>query len=88
MPVKKRTTLTKYQKLVKAKKRHCEGKIKASDFNKVAKVYVDDAVKKGNKTKKQAEAVVNKLKRKACATAAKKTVTKKKKKTTTRRRRA
>lgn len=89
MPVKKkRKTPTKYQKMIKAKTKHCQGKIKASDFNKIAKAYVDDAVKKGNKTKAQAEAVVKKLKNKACSTAGKKSTPKKKKTTSRRRRRA
>lgn len=86
MATKKRKTPTKYQRLVKAKAQVCKGRKSMTDFNKVASAYVKDAVKKGNKTKSQAEAVVNKLKRKACATKAKAKTASRKRKTTRKKR--
>ncbi len=71
MPKKKRKTLTKYQRLLKAKKSYCSGRITKAAFNKVANAYVKDTVKKGNKTKSQAKAVVSKVSRAACANKAK-----------------
>lgn len=70
---------TKYQKLISAKKKHCEGKSTKSEVNKIAKEYVANAVavakKKapkekqvaaGTKAKADAEKKANKILRGGC----------------------
>ncbi len=85
MPVKKRKTLTKYQRLRKAKKSYCAGRITKAALNKVATAYVKDAVKKGNKTQAEAKKAAAKVVNGKC-TLKKKGTTKRRK--STRRRRA
>lgn len=57
---------TKYQILLKAKSSFCKGKTTKAAFNKKAKAYIDDAVKKGNKTKTEANKTVSDLLKKSC----------------------
>lgn len=76
--MKKRTRRTKYSALLSAKKRVCKGG-KMAAFNKAATAYVKDAVKKGNKTKAQAEAVVRRLKNQSCPVVPKTKTTRRKK---------
>ena len=85
MPVKKRKTLTKYQRLVKAKKSYCAGRITKASLNKIATAYKTDAVKKG-KSKTEATKIANKVVNGKCTLKKKKTTTKRKKSTTRRRR--
>lgn len=84
--------VSKYAKLLKAKSGLCSGKTTKTQFNAVAKEYVKDTVEKGNKTQKQAEAIVAKMEKNPCAIGAvkkRKTVTKARTKTkTTKRKRA
>lgn len=51
---------TKYQKLQKAKSKHCDGKITKADLNKVKKEYIDHAVSKGQ-SKKEATSKANRV---------------------------
>lgn len=58
---------TKWQLLLSAKAKHCKGSITKTALNKAAKAYVTDTVKKGNKTKSEAEKAANKLINGSCA---------------------
>lgn len=67
---------TKYQRLQKAKASHCAGRTTKASLNKAKKAYIDDAVKKGNKTRAEATASANKVVNRGCGlgtTAKKKT---------------
>lgn len=57
---------TKYQRLQKAKASHCAGRTTKASLNKAKKAYIDDAVKKGNKTRSEATASANKVVNRGC----------------------
>ncbi|SER16362.1 hypothetical protein [Neolewinella agarilytica] len=74
---------TKYQRLQKAKASHCAGRTTKASLNKAKKAYIDDAVKKGNKTRTEATASANKVINRGCSAGI--GTTKKKRKLTKRR---
>ena len=69
--------VTKYQRLLKAKKSHCAGRTDKSSLNRAATAYINDAVAKG-KTKTEARKIANKVINGSC-TVKKKTKRKKRK---------
>lgn len=63
---------SKYQQLMKKKAAHCRNKVKKSAVRQAANDYIRDAVKKGNKTRAQAQRSANRIVNKSCPTTVKK----------------
>jgi hypothetical protein len=78
MAVKKRKTISgtkkkkriaplmrKYNAIKKKKSQNCDGKATAADVKRVAKIYIDAAIKKGQ-TRAEATRKANKITNKGC----------------------
>lgn len=57
--------MRKYNAIKKVKSKNCNGKATAADVKRIAKIYIDAAVKKGQ-TRKEATRKANKITNKGC----------------------